>query len=1479
MSENIEQSLLIPDSEAEEDEVILWRPSNREETDTKIELETSSSPEHIIEDHLYPSLLFTGAVTTDSGLLATDRYKRMLRKRKAIQKMPYSLDRIKHRQLLQGYDVTNFDLVSNDVTLPTKPATHPAEEKNSEARVMSTTNNDDLEWRDGMIENDSYENEKVTEDEDDNLILNCQKSRHRIIHTDEDNDEEGSDDKEPLDSQMMFRGRMVNIKTGYRGILPRIAWEKSLKSSTNGSAKRKRDFREERKGIAKRKKIPHQHLQDDELLNELIVPDDQVEEEVSFSDGPYDQQGTASDNDLGVVGDYFEEKYSKSYHFDNLSDEEILSQPTDDFMSDFNANETIQKFQRYDTGPGKYPTDLDGNSDGELSNYNDLHIIAENNFSDRSLSDDGAEECNQFSIDAMLYKANRVSRNENKGPKNMRNSSGPTKEVDTGRKEHGKRRKSAGRSTTSRTRKPLQNNTAPTYRMMGDNKLCFQDLDQSEAANIITVSESAGAVLAGNEENFDNRQGSKKGKKRRKNKKILQYFQTIPNDTTSELVRKVNTFTTVVEGTSNQFALTKRKSKLTPALENGKADLNNSGNNELSSSEVFKSTLFGSTFNPPDIVPILLSNNQYILSRLSSDIKEKLREIFNHVVNIGATDSELLKLSRSITEFLFLLNQPAVYEIIDEFHRNFRSKVNTLRERAKPIHFYQIAICQVMFLEVSRYTNVAVSTSIEMEKKIVDHIASFFKLLSRCYATVIEGNIDLLVESYNIVSLIVQSLGGTKTVWELLSTNTFPPKIALVLTNLFPTTEEHWNITKPDQTYQSALQWTKFVRDCTRLCHWEITSEVLLKFYDFFKKRKFQDFEEEERQNKGIYPIISLEFEIPNTTVFNGFLRTLNSSKLSPATLERITPLGNIANLRSLSLLANRINLIITLAIHAPNNYEKRFNELVAPYFVEDSTISIPKLAFKCILEGITSILEVNASKNLLSKGKSITLVWKALKKMNDASLNDIWDNFITNLSSIFRNLDRSKPVLLRTLYPILHSMLKEKHKMSNLFSMLEIYTQNLQILGTNWVQSHLFQVLAAPANKSVKVLDFYCTVLKYLADENAVTWWSIFNYNNFDGNETIKLFYYYKLVQFCDPSTFLQIKNTMFTTAIDNLLKRSDSLYQKFLIELSNKDYRFNINFTDGTFVTQLQIIKRTISALHKASYHDLIRKFIANTKTSFLLEPNRRDFYVNVVKFLNSNFVDQIKGSHDFLYLKNEFGISNAETEKSAFRELLASHKDQLEKAAFVENEILQTYIHGLKPADLLEKLESSFGTNVYENDFKLFTELVRANTLANSIHKSDIQWIALNDFINLINTTLSKRYYQTTPNEFFELCKLHKFLCQNYRAKQCLETPRAIMLQYYIKICDFQINMLHMSSGFFENGLLKRFTKDFLSNTSAVTEPLDSGPLITTVKNLLDDANSKIHLDSHTYGETELLLPDLRAKESYLSNIASNSECPEH
>ena len=105
--------------------------------------------------------------------------------------------------------MTNFDLVSNDVTLPTKPATRPAEEKNLEARVMSTANNDDLEWRDGMIENDSYENEKVTEDEDDNLILNYQKSRHRIIHTDEDNDEEGSDDKDPLDSQMMFRGCLL----------------------------------------------------------------------------------------------------------------------------------------------------------------------------------------------------------------------------------------------------------------------------------------------------------------------------------------------------------------------------------------------------------------------------------------------------------------------------------------------------------------------------------------------------------------------------------------------------------------------------------------------------------------------------------------------------------------------------------------------------------------------------------------------------------------------------------------------------------------------------------------------------------------------------------------------------------------------------------------------------------------------------------------------------------------------------------------------------------------------------------------------------------------------------------------------------------------------------------------------------------------------------------------------------------------------
>lgn len=199
----------------------------------------------------------------------TNSIRRTLRKRKPIQKMPYSLDRIRHRQLLKGYDVSNFDSVSDNIELPKG---HTYYESNRDPDVSQTKNIQQDEMihlhrtlgrRHIHLSEDEEEGEEGEEEREEDTSFHKEyemPSATKFLNDIQDESgewESDSDDKSSNDynDNVLFRGRQVNLKTGYKGVLPKAAWKKALhEENERAYYKHKESYNKKspRKGLAKR---------------------------------------------------------------------------------------------------------------------------------------------------------------------------------------------------------------------------------------------------------------------------------------------------------------------------------------------------------------------------------------------------------------------------------------------------------------------------------------------------------------------------------------------------------------------------------------------------------------------------------------------------------------------------------------------------------------------------------------------------------------------------------------------------------------------------------------------------------------------------------------------------------------------------------------------------------------------------------------------------------------------------------------------------------------------------------------------------------------------------------------------------------------------------------------------------------------------------------------------------------------------------
>ncbi|AET37666.1 Mms22p Ecym_1440 [Eremothecium cymbalariae DBVPG len=1351
----------IPDSLADDGEVVLWRPwADVPGMDSlQIEADDVRRSQAVVE------------------MVPTLGPQRSLRKRKAIQRMPYSLDRLRHRQLLQGYDISNFESLADNLNLPNISPIREGRESITEARTKNYRNVDDR-W---LLESTQDvgkgtvgfgENGEDDEDQDESILFSRRPYQYRYgrsgflsqgselgsesstSSTEADSDVESSED------MMVFRGKTINVKHGYRGILPKAAWEKSLHNDERRQLmkrSRERTSGTTRRGLAKRKKGRPSNVHDEILLQD-IVSDNQADRESSDPDLYQDHEAINKSSTFYELRDYFDDKYSQLYKYDELSDDETKTEVNHIITNDNDVE------QRQDERPAIVKSAQDLGSNGrDLNMYMDL--IYDSDYE----TEKEVIEFNDGIIDMML------------------NTTRKRKPRIQGKKSSNKIMNSKSNKNRLAHRR-IPKRSINTRRNISSN----HSLATSSGRSLHLTQRNAEQKRS-----VDDEPESKTNLKKPPNKSGQ---MVITPDPLAVIYKKPKLFVPVIEGLSDNYILPRQSKKWHRGSNDISAEPTFKASSHLLDSEVFNKILQGGDFQPPGSVIVHIATKTYVVSRLSTHTAEEIKAVFQHIVDIGAVNDEIVTISKQLCDVLCFINKPEIYDVIDEFHRNFRSKVDKLKDRAKPIHFYQISVCQFMLLEITKFNNVSELTKISIEQKIMDHVVSFFKLLSRCFSIFTNTNgLELLIESYQILAIILSHISQLPALWERLQKQKFPPNVCEILVTMFPIKSSYWDIFKPEQTFNGITSWLRFIASCTDTpLSWKIDNRLILQLYEYFKTRKFMDFEEE--SNIKSYPIFPSGNLHNRSTVFNSFLSLINKATLTPVILERITPIGTLHALYSTSLLVNRLNLLFILGTKVQHSYEKRFEELIEPYFRNGSPSSLKIPQMELLLEAQYSIIEITLKNSIEVRGKSVNLLWKYVRKKSDAKIMKLWESFLGRLRNLFSKFKTTSVLILKNMAPTLHNVLSGEFEYTLVENMLQLYLPNLNILGPEWVQHHLFRVLATPANKNFDILNHYCCVIKYLTETNVITWWSVVNYNLINGDDTIMLHYYTKICEYSDSSFFNQAKDMLYSKVLDFLLKRTDQAFKLYLVALNRRDPRFQIDFNGNPTLSQLQMVKKTIRALHKASYDDLIVKFVSKVRDAYLNDASKRDFFYNTVNFLNNNFVDQIKDTHEFNYMKDEFGISDEEAKKSSYRDYLISLGTDDARCIFIEKELMQMFAHGKDLTNLIVRLKSSLSLSVFDNALKAFVDMISSHPfeLGVSVLHMNSTYVLL----RILNDYLEENCALVTSNEYYELIRLHLHFSDGPAINFDQNTKSVSRLLLEIEIVKLQCLVVELSYGFAES-----------------------------------------------------------------------------
>lgn len=1354
MNSNGSSSSVVGDSETEDEGLGFFCPHEV----VRLASVTPAQPDPMTQGDDLQVERLSGYVESS---LATRR--RNFRQRTAIQKLPYSLDRIRHKQLLQGIDVS-FDAVSENISHPERKTTF-IERKARHGLVQIDKQAEEL----------SGSNTNVNHREFDSLL----QSKALSLHESDDEADSWTEDVVESENQndtterqqILFRGRKIDIERGYRGILPRVAWEKALKKNGAISRSKKRSIPDNRKGLAKRKHVDVRRTnQDQDLLNDLIVADDDLSEK-EFPTSNY--QSALPDE-----------------HFRDLSELEKMSAYYRNKYHDESSSESsIEEHSFLDEAEEVHFAQKD-----EKQTLETKIITQAEEIDLRYLSDDqdGAIETNEGAIKAMLMKQAVVANGKKSKSSTQRS---PTR----CRYRYGESAKRRPKTVAKPTRKYIrktagQSAVKPWRDKVGDHSQTVDshyDLKERQKKQVAKSTKNA-------------------------------HFGIFP-ERHSELNRAVNTFTTVVEGVSRNYALSalqKQESDQAEMVEGLQADQKPKVHLYF---RAIDALLLGKSFEPPDVVRLQISNKQFTLSRFhGSEICQSMADAFEHIIKTGITNTELVELSESLTAFLLHLNMKSVYGSISDFHRNFRNRVNTSRQNAKPIHFFQIAVCQFMLLEITKYADLSKTFKLEVESEIIDHVVSFFRLLSVCYKSMLKLDLDYLHQACDIIAIVVRILEGVETLWKRVEKEKLSCCVAKILVDIFPTGKSRWTLLEANGSYDSMVQALSFVHYCMQKCQWQITNEVILLFDRVFKKRRFEDFAEEievSKANRVAYPRTKTS---KCQTVFNGYLHLLRSSEVTNVLVERIVPMSEIASSDSISVLINRLNLLITLAERSDLNLEKRLEELIRPviqnnYLATKDTDSL-KLVIESVLSGVLCLFDIHCQKKSSFRASILVSVYKSLVLKHD-ELKGIWSRFLEHLVQSCDFSERFSSVFLKTMYPCFLLMCQHQKQAKERSQLLTIYLRNLKTLGAQWVQANLFQVVKGVVHESSKWIDHYCTIGKFLVDHNIMTWWSFFVYNNVNNTPPARILFNYQVAQLCDRQSFDLIKRSLFETAVESFFQDKSALFVMFVTTLIDREKGHKASSKITSIIDScLNLLRPFVSTLINLSYGDLILRLVSDVRLLYHEKQIGFDLATRLTNVFNLHFVDQVKDNYDFLLMKRDLGISDKEADKSSFRDAFKQLDSTLSQACYVERGLIQATFSAAEISEYLEKVKSLFTFSVLTNPFHFVVSLIDANLRGDAGYRPiKIRIVTL--YLRLVNEILLARYAQVSPDAFLEQCRLFRIICERLPLAEVASVSDE--RSYAYESIRFQMIVLKISQGFLEENLLLAHSKEFLRSFSIPNE----------------------------------------------------------
>lgn len=1293
---------------------------NIEETvvDAPLNNVTNSVEESITDSTNNINNMMNGITTEKENQDVSDYvnpFGRSLRKRTAIQKMPYSLERIKHRQQLQGFDVSNFETVSNKVKLPALAEQHSYNDQDNQAQLENLNVVDDIPYIDN-INDDSDFSDYVSEYDVVPETMGPESSLNDYVTNVGNNIEnENTSNNSDIENQnITFRGRQINMSTGYRGILPRSAWEKEMKKNEKHREHRKRKKQPKvyHKGLAiKKKSKGNKNGQDNMLLADIAIVDDEAVDGDNDISGYLVENGRNTDaNELNQLEQYYHTQYDNNEY---LSDIPRSSTPT--------RNHTEHEIINID-------------SDGLISDP-DMGIMTDYDTDEDIALKGMAIEDNRDIIAAM---SSKPSKGKQSSPANGFKINPP--------------RKNAKRRTVYRKKRtqPKNRNKIPSHPIIRK----------------ITV-QKAGTSKSSETDRKKTNIGEEKVRKEEPKKKLRAHRRTNNNNTTTS-------FVTVVEALGNKYSVITQKGSITPP--NQEEDRQAEGDKETAL-PILDILIEGKLFDPPNVVNIDLGKKNFVLSRYNlSEVSTTIRKLFDTIIVEGASNTELINVSKQLTEFFFHLNDMSLLIRVQQFHREFRDRVYNVRERAKAIHFYEIALCQLFLLEIFHYTNTPNVTKEKIRSDIIKNTVSFFVLLSECYSVVKKDDIGMLYQSYDILATIIDILDVKEELWNKLDVRKLPGQILHVITAIFPTRKSHWNALKIPSDYKGLVNTFWFIRYCIKIGKWSISDEIILALNDIFKRRRFRDFEEEKAVSEKNFVIGSPERKLPVATLFNKYLTILRAYTVTIAMSEKIMPISEIVITDDDSIIINRMNLLTVLAGNTKFNLDLRLQNLIKPLLIDETSNNQGKVnsdrRIIGIFNSILAFLRINALKKNPFRMKSIIpKIYKSLIMDKEYSKQH-WLTFLRSLDRNFGKIGKSKSLILKDLYEPLHHYLTTATKDDEGATIIiNIMVKNMKHLKVNWLQNTLLPLISDKAELAIEWVEYYCTIGNFLVDHKATTWWSFYTYQGLTTNNNIQIEFNYKILQLCDNNSFNTLNMNFFLLATRLFLKDNTLLYKRYLTALLKRDTSIQFDFflkelDDNLFIW----VKIYFESLKKHKYNSQMEKVIEQIKKMFTEKTLTTEMTIKIVSHLNEKYTSDIKNSHAFMILKRELNISDKYTEISIFRETFISYKTVENKLYFLEKQIVDSLSTKDETLNLIEMLVTLLNLPSSENVLNIFKELIQQLLNINIESLKLLCGRIIVVLLKAINCNIKSKFYQADKDEVPELIELAKSMVHSYTNLDC-------------------------------------------------------------------------------------------------------------